>query len=60
MDDKRLLLTPQEAADMLSVSTKTLYRWRLSGYGPRAILRGERFVRYSLRELEKWVERVSA
>lgn len=44
-------LTTQEAADLLSLSKRTLETWRITGNGPRYYKLG-RAVRYSVIELE--------
>lgn len=43
--------TPEDAADMLAVSVKTLEAWRRLGKGPRFVKLG-RAVRYALEDLE--------
>lgn len=43
------VLTPGEAAEMIGVSTETLFRWRKDGFGPRYSQPNHRIVRY-LRE----------
>lgn len=43
-------LTTQEAAEVLSLSKRTLETWRITGNGPRYFKLG-RAVRYSLSEL---------
>jgi hypothetical protein len=45
--------TPEEAAEMLAVSMKTLEAWRRLGKGPRFIKLG-RAVRYALDDLEEF------
>jgi excisionase family DNA binding protein len=53
-DRPKLLLTPREAADALSVCEKTL--WSMTA--PRGDLRPTkigRAVRYSVAELERWI-----
>lgn len=49
------LLTPKQAAALLKISTDTLLRWRIQGYGPPSMKLGERFIRFDLAELEAWV-----
>lgn len=50
------LMTPQEAADYLSVSIATLYTWRSRrrGYGPVAVKVGNN-IRYQRSELNRWI-----
>ncbi len=55
MSEKKLLLTAREAADTLSVCEKTL--WAMTA--PRGDLRPIRIgraVRYSVAELERWIQ----
>ena len=54
MTRRKLLLTPPEAAEVLSVSEKTLW----SHTHPRGEIRATRLgrcVRYSVAELERWI-----
>ena len=49
------LLTPEETAERLRISVRTLARWRLEGGGPRyAKLGGS--VRYRSSSVDAWVE----
>ena len=48
------LLTPDQLAEMLSVSTKTLDRWRRGGTGPACIQVGGS-VRYRAVDVEEWL-----
>lgn len=48
------LLTPDQAADFLKISTSCLSQMRLSGRGPRYSKIG-RLVRYPFDELTAWV-----
>jgi excisionase family DNA binding protein len=50
------LMTVEQVADYLSVPVKTVYRWRLTGVGPRGARVG-RYVRYRKGDVEAWVER---
>ncbi len=49
------LLTPQEVADQLGVPLRTLYNWRTSHVGPRAVRVGKH-LRYRPAEVERWVD----
>jgi excisionase family DNA binding protein len=49
-------MTVEEVADYLAVPVRTVYRWRLTGTGPRGARVG-RFVRYRKGDVEAWVER---
>jgi excisionase family DNA binding protein len=49
------LITEREAADLLTLSVKTLRNWRLSGYGPPHLKVG-RLVRYRLSDLKAWLK----
>jgi excisionase family DNA binding protein len=49
------LQTETQAARYLSVSRKTLERWRSSADGPPFIRVGSRSVRYSTNDLDAWI-----
>ena len=51
-----LLLSCAKAAERLSVSTATLYRWRRMGIGPDYLRPGNGRVYYTERLLERWIE----
>jgi excisionase family DNA binding protein len=51
--DLRLLVTPREAAKLLSISERTLYAFTKSGIVP--VVRIGRSVRYSLDDLREWI-----
>ena len=56
---EKLLLTADEVAHMLSVSTKTLDTWRRTDKGPpfiRLAGGGGRGVRYPLDKLKAWID----
>ncbi len=48
-------LTPRELAEVFSVSTKTLERWRKSGCGPAYVRICTKNIRYPIVGLEEWV-----
>jgi excisionase family DNA binding protein len=48
------LLTTEELAQMLKVSTRTLIRWRKEGLPHIQV--GYRTIRYDLNEVMKWIE----
>ena len=50
----RLLLRPQEAANSLGVSLRTLMTWAATGSVPVVRL-GERVLRFSTADLEAWI-----
>ena len=50
------LLTTSEAADILTVSVRTLEDWRLRGGGPLFCKLGARLVRYALDDLRTFVD----
>jgi excisionase family DNA binding protein len=52
-----LLVSPRQAARMLSVCERTLYS--LEKAGEIAAVRRGRLVRYSVEELRAWIERAS-
>ena len=53
----RLLVSPREAARLLSICEKTL--WTLSKNGEIPAVRIGRAVRYSMDELQAWIRRAS-
>ena len=52
-------LTVEELADLLRVPVSTVYRWRTTGTGPRASRVG-RYLRYSRREIDRWLDQNTA
>lgn len=55
---KNQLLTPQQVADLLQVSTGTLENWRLKNHGPKFLKLGRQHrspVRYRLQDVEDWM-----
>lgn len=48
------LLTTQELADYLSLPIKTLYEWRSSGQGPKAVKVGKQ-LRYPESGVRAWL-----
>jgi excisionase family DNA binding protein len=54
MDATKLLLTPREAARMLSICEKTL--WSLTKRGEIPAVRIGRAVRYDPRDLAAWIK----
>ena len=54
-EDQARLITEREAADLLTLSVKTLRNWRLSGYGPPHLKLG-RLVRFRLSDLKAWLK----
>ena len=48
-------LTEQEAADYISLSVKTLRRWRFDRRGPNYAKIAGKAIRYPLLELQEWV-----
>jgi excisionase family DNA binding protein len=49
-------LTPQQLADYLGLSIKTIYDWNSSGFAPPRRRIGNR-VRYAVSDVERWMER---
>jgi excisionase family DNA binding protein len=49
------LMTVEELADYLSIPVKTVYRWRLTGVGPRGAKVG-RYVRFRRADVDEWLE----
>ncbi len=54
-EQKRLLLSIDEVAEMLDVPKTTLYSWRATGKGPRSVLLPNRRVKYRLKDVEEWL-----
>ena len=48
--------TVQDVADFFGVPARTLYEWRVKGYGPEGIKVG-RHVRYFPEDVYAWAER---
>jgi len=55
-EQKQLLLSIDEVAEMLGVPKATLYRWRLTGQGPRSVLLPNRRVKYRVMDIDIWIE----
>ena len=53
---QKALLTPDRAAEFLSVSPETLAQWRSQQRGPAYIKLEARLVRYRLSDLESYIE----
>jgi excisionase family DNA binding protein len=51
--DKDILLTPQDAAELLALSKSWLAKLRMNGDGPAFVKLGRR-VRYRLSDLQAW------
>jgi excisionase family DNA binding protein len=49
-----MLLTQNQVAERISVSVRTLERFRVSGDGPRFVKAG-RLVRYRVEDVDAWV-----
>lgn len=55
---ERRLLSPEELATYLGISTKTVWNWRSLRQGPPAYKLGSRAgrVRYRLADVDEWLE----
>jgi len=51
------LLTPDQIAQVLGVKPSTIYQWTHQGYIPHVKL--GRLVRFDLRVIEQWLQRLS-
>lgn len=49
------LMTQEQAAEFLNVSTVSLWRWRKKKVGPRYV-KFDSFIRYRMEDLEKWLK----
>ena len=50
------IMTPQQAADFLGVTTETLFRLRKEGSGPRFSRPSQRILRYLRTNLISWLK----
>jgi hypothetical protein len=50
------LITPADAAARLRVRPRTLEFWRARGHGPRFVRLGEKTIRYTIADLDAFVE----
>jgi predicted DNA-binding transcriptional regulator AlpA len=50
------LLTPKQVAENLSVSVKTLERWRMTGEGPRFCRLSPKVIRYLSGDIDAFVK----
>jgi hypothetical protein len=55
INDHDALLTEVQAADLLSLSVRTLQAWRTRAFGP-AFVRAGRAIRYRRRDLLDWAQ----
>ncbi len=55
INDHDALLTEVQAADLLSLSVRTLQAWRTRAFGP-AYVRAGRAIRYRRRDLFAWMD----
>lgn len=51
----REYLSPAQVAELLGLSTRTLWRWRCRGTGPAWSRCGDRAVRYRRADVDAWV-----
>lgn len=56
-EDADRLLTPAEAAALLSISKETIRGWRRTGFGPPYVAIGARRVRYRRRDIDDFIAR---
>jgi DNA-binding transcriptional MerR regulator len=54
-DQGEQLLTPQQAADYLNISLRTLASWRQRGIGPPSIKLPSGARRYRRGDLDRWI-----
>jgi len=51
-----VLLTVEQAAELLALPRSTLDRWRVEGYGPKFLQLTARCIRYRRSDIEAWTE----
>lgn len=56
MSKEITLYTTKEAAKVLNISHRTLDQFRCRGGGPKFIKFGSRCVRYSISDLNEWIQ----
>jgi predicted DNA-binding transcriptional regulator AlpA len=49
-------LTPKELSKQISVSVKTLERWRKEKVGPPFVKIGNKRIRYHIKDIDAWVQ----
>lgn len=54
-DRDRAWLTPEEVADLLNVTLRTIYQWRWKGYGPPFAKFGKH-IRARRSDVEAWAD----
>ena len=59
MTNTEPLVTQEEVAEYLSVSTRTLEHWRRVNLGPPYVKLGTRAVRYRMSEVGRWLAPVT-
>jgi predicted DNA-binding transcriptional regulator AlpA len=52
----RRLLTPDETADLLRISPRTLENWRARGHGPPYLRLTRRRIAYRERDVLSWID----
>lgn len=52
---RAVLITPEQAADLLGVTPRALERWRASGDGPQFVRLSRSTIRYRVEDLEAFV-----
>ncbi len=50
------VMTCEQAAQFLSVTTDTMFRWRKDGVGPSYFQPNSRLIKYLLKDLVSWLE----
>lgn len=58
MKEERKLITPEELAEELIIPVATLYQWRLTNTGPKALKVG-RHLRYRRKDIDAWLDRLA-
>ncbi len=55
-NQQSVLIDEIQAAEMLSIDRRTLQKWRIEGLGPKFVRLSKKCVRYSLKDISKWID----
>lgn len=54
--DPNVLLTDEQAAEIIGLKVSTIRYWRYTGEGPAFVKVGGKCVRYRLADINEWIE----